>query len=282
MTIVIALKVGDGLVLGADSASTLIDGKNNYHNSYFNAEKLFNLVKDLPLGLVTFGLGGVGGRSISSHVKDLRNNLGDIGHPDFLNPTSYTVAQAADKVREFFYDGLYAKHVPKAPKAPGMGFLVAGYSAKGASGEVWKVMVEEGGTCGPPIAIIPEALEASAAWEGQGEACHRLLYGWSPQIGQRLVAAGMTEADARSLLNSVEQLLHPTMPIQDAIDLVDYLIEVTCGFVRFAPGPATVAKPIDTAAITKHEGFRWVHRKHYYPRELNLPHPLDTALETRR
>lgn len=59
-----------------------------------------------------------------------------------------------------------------------------------------------------------------------------------------------------------------------AILLVDYLVEETCGFVRFAPGPATVAKSIDTAAITKHEGFRWVHRKHYYPKELNLPHPL--------
>jgi len=61
------------------------------------------------------------------------------------------------------------------------------------------------------------------------------------------------------------------MPIQDAIDLVEYLIEVTVGFVRFAPGNATVAKPIDVAAITPHEGFKWVRRKHYFNSDLNVP-----------
>jgi hypothetical protein len=85
------------------------------------------------------------------------------------------------------------------------------------------------------------------------------------------MAAGMTEADAINLLDSVQPLVHPTMPIQDAIDLVQYLIEVTVGFVRFAPGNATVARPIDVAAITLHEGFRWVSRKHYFTTELNPP-----------
>lgn len=65
MTIVLALKVGDGVVLGADSASTLIGNNGSYHNSYFNAEKLFNLVKGLPIGAVTHGLGGLAGRSVA-------------------------------------------------------------------------------------------------------------------------------------------------------------------------------------------------------------------------
>lgn len=59
------------------------------------------------------------------------------------------------------------------------------------------------------------------------------------------------------------------MPIQDGIDLVRYLVEVTTGFVRFMPEPTTVAPPVDLAAITLHEGFRWVSRKHYYSTELN-------------
>ena len=59
------------------------------------------------------------------------------------------------------------------------------------------------------------------------------------------------------------------MPIQDAIDLVHFLIDTTCGYVRFAPDPATVAQPIDSAAVTRHEGFRWVRRKHYFPAALN-------------
>lgn len=274
MTIVIALKVGEGVVLGADSASTYTDGTGGYQNSYFNAEKLFNLAKELPLGAVVFGLGSLGDRSISSHMKDLRVRLGDPLQPLwYLDRTSYSMKDVAERVRRFFFDELYATLVPAGPKAPGLGFILAGYSANADSAEIWRVLIKDGGSCDPPEELSPQSQAWNILWHGQPEACFRLVRGWSPQIIDRLKAAGMTEQDAINLCDSVQPLIHPTMPIQDAIDLVDYLIEVTCGYVRFAPGPATVAKPIDTAAITKHEGFRWVHRKHYYPRELNLPHP---------
>src|SRR6185437_15373252 len=35
-------------------------------------------------------------------------------------------------------------------------------------------------------------------------------------------------------------IVHDAMPLQDAIDLVHYLLEVTTGFVRFAPGVSMV------------------------------------------
>jgi hypothetical protein len=33
--------------------------------------------------------------------------------------------------------------------------------------------------------------------------------------------------------------------------------------------PKIVGGPIEIAAITKHEGFRWIQRKHFYPAGLN-------------
>jgi hypothetical protein len=54
------------------------------------------------------------------------------------------------------------------------------------------------------------------------------------------------------------------MPIQDAIDLARYLIELTIGFVRFSSGAPTVGGSVEIAAITKHEGFRWVQRTRHY------------------
>ncbi len=59
------------------------------------------------------------------------------------------------------------------------------------------------------------------------------------------------------------------MPIQDAIDLATFLVDVTIKFSRFAPGPPTVGGPIEVAAITKHEGFKWVRRKFYYQAKYN-------------
>jgi hypothetical protein len=42
--------VGDGIVLGADSASTIVAQNSGYRNSYFTPEELCNLVKGLPIG----------------------------------------------------------------------------------------------------------------------------------------------------------------------------------------------------------------------------------------
>lgn len=60
------------------------------------------------------------------------------------------------------------------------------------------------------------------------------------------------------------------MQIQDAVDLARFLVHTTIGFVKFSGGRAkTVGGPIEIAAITKHEGFKRIERRHFYPPELN-------------
>ena len=55
-----------------------------------------------------------------------------------------------------------------------------------------------------------------------------------------------------------------------SIDLARFLVETTKGFIRFSVGLVkTVGGPIEIAAITKHEGFKWVQRKHFFSREMN-------------
>ena len=63
------------------------------------------------------------------------------------------------------------------------------------------------------------------------------------------------------------------MPVQDAIDLAIFLVETTIGFTKFLPGANTVGGAVDVATVTRHEGFKWIRRKHYYPNNLN---PLET------
>jgi hypothetical protein len=59
------------------------------------------------------------------------------------------------------------------------------------------------------------------------------------------------------------------MPIQDAIDVSRFLVELSTKFAQFGLRPATIWGPTEIAAITKHEGFEWIARKHYYGDELN-------------
>jgi len=57
-------------------------------------------------------------------------------------------------------------------------------------------------------------------------------------------------------------------PIQYAIDLARFMVETTRRFVRFAiTRKKTVGGPIEIAAITKHEGFKWVQRKRFFSAE---------------
>jgi len=270
MTIVVALKVGDGLVLGADSASTMFT-PHGYHNSYFNTEKLMH-VDGLPIGALTFGLGSLKNRSVSSLANDLRQRITGNDPAWAIDPKNYTVADVVDRFRRFYYDELYVAEFGVAEDGDDdhgsvMGFFVGGFSSASDSSEVWRIILTRRGCTSDKV--IDAAAAWDCVWEGAREPIQRILFGYSDQILQRLTEADVPREAAENLLNSMEPLINGAMPIQDAIDFVDYLIGVTCGYVRFAPGHMTVAKPIDLAAITKHNSFKWIARKHYYPAALN-------------
>lgn len=273
MTICVVTKVGDGVVLGADSAATLGDGE-SIQNVFFNAEKVINLRKVYPIGAVTFGLGGMDGRSITSLAKDLRRELTD--GPRELKP-GWSVRDVAEHVCDFLYTNLYRVEFGAPLKdgedgnRPGMGMMVAGYSDGKTKPEVWSVEIDSRGHCAGPQCLADGSVNSQVWAEGWPEAVFRIFKGWSPRVAEAMVQSGLEPAEVRRFLESIpmEPLIHPAMPIQDAIDLTTFMIETTCGFVRFAPGGPIVAPPIDVAAITRHEGFRWVKRKHYYTRDLN-------------
>jgi hypothetical protein len=57
------------------------------------------------------------------------------------------------------------------------------------------------------------------------------------------------------------------IPLKDAIDLAEFLADVAIKFSKFSPGANVVGKPIEIAAISEHEGFKWVKRKFYFDGE---------------
>lgn len=267
MTIVIALLVGDGVVLAADSASTLTEGT-NVKNVYFNAEKVWNVCKGLPIGAVTYGLGGFAGRSIASLAKDLRERFSDGGTWTLIKK-GFTVESVAQRFKEFFYDEHYVKEWPKKGTDPQgaaidvhapFGFLIAGYSNAERHAEVWSFEVDQTGT--PRVSSVFGRDQVGVEAKGQPEAIYRLLGGYSPLILTGLINSGIPQANAEAFLNGlpVEKLVHASMPIQDAIDLARYCVEVTAGFVRFTPGAPIGARP--------HR-----HSRHHLSRKIPLGQP---------
>ena len=273
MTIAVAIKVRDGIVLAADSATTLASGA-GVANVYDHANKIVNLCKGKPIGFMTWGLGGFGSANIAMLAKDFREEV----WPDKFNG-SYTVEGVASELKDFLMP-IGAATLPDVPEGQrGFGFLVAGdapgHTAGDAWGHVWKVEVDAiTGDWSEPEEVLPG--EDGIIWYGQPQWLQRLI------LGVDFDAAAVALVDRLGLdANLLPVILgairdeaqaafhHPAMPIQDVINLGGFLVEVTKGAVMFAPGAPTVGGPTEIAAITKHEGFKWVSRKHYFDRILN-------------
>lgn len=59
------------------------------------------------------------------------------------------------------------------------------------------------------------------------------------------------------------------MPKMELIELAEALVSITAIERKATPDEGTVGGPIDVAFVTKHEGFVWIKRKHYFDPALN-------------
>ena len=284
MSVAVLIAVHDGLVLAADSASTLsvaahpevaIPNANMVANVYDNANKIFNLVKGQPIGCITFGSGNIGNASIGTLIKDLRKKLTDKPEEMGFNAEEYTMEGVASILAEFL--GAECDRVEQALRPNiNTGFLLGGYSKPGDLGESWSVEIQQG--VPQPPKKLRQDHEVGLSWGGVTEVLQRIIVGFSPQLFTHLAEVTGPQQDPAVLLSQLGPLLQARlqapivfapMPIQDVIDLARFLVHSEIMFSRFSPGANIVGGPIEVAAITKHENFKWISRKHYYDQSLN-------------
>ncbi|MBN8911101.1 MAG: hypothetical protein J0H65_03410 [Rhizobiales bacterium] len=280
MTICISVKVHDCLVFAADSASSIIatdpNGKQVVVKIFNHGNKVFNIYKGLPVVAMTCGMGNIGEASISTLAKDFRSLAKDNSSKYYIDPQKYSIKEFADKAFDFFFNEKYQGLKTKPTGDHTFEFWIGGYGAGGSQSEVWKVHIASGKCKGPEEVQGGAGLGLSAA--GQPEAFNRLVVGYGSSMSAGLQAAGIAAKDVPNALAEIKKktqanLAYASMPIQDAIRLADFLVDTTKGYVSFVPGADTVGGDTDIAVVTKHEGFKWVRRKHYYNTQLN---PLET------
>ena len=110
MTVLVSVKINDGVVMAADSASSFASGM-----VYGHADKIVNLRQGLPIGAMVTGAGGIGNELIDTLLKDLRHRFNgeDEARTDWaLDPARYTLAQVANRLRSFLFE-------EKPPPMPG-------------------------------------------------------------------------------------------------------------------------------------------------------------------
>jgi hypothetical protein len=286
LTIAVLVKVNDGLVFASDSAATVTQtlptGQLGVVNIYNNANKIFNLHKGLPIGAMSAGLGNIGSASISTLAKDLRQLFSSDSetHPDWkLDRSSYSMDEVVQRVKTFFYDEHYQPYIASIPNAAALPLqqtafylLIGGYDGPAGNPKTYSMTLTPNG-CQGPDEVTPSP-DGGVTCNGQPEAVSRLLMGVSTDMPQALMNLGVAQQESVRYTEAIKaqvqaQIVNAGMPIKDAIDLAEFLVQVTIGYVRFCPGGPTVGGPIEVAAVTRHEGFKWVQRKHYYDVKLN-------------
>lgn len=253
MTICASVKVRDGLVLGTDSMSQIFgqtqpNGPVEFIKSYGNASKLFK-VKDVPVGLMSYGIGNIGNRSIQGLISDFELPEG----------SSRSVEEIAGALLNFFrsaYDAQYSS-LPEEQQ-PGLGFFIAGYSEGEPFPEEWEFLFPRDDQA---QAVRPQE-EFGASWRGVEGPFTRLYKGYDPRFPQLLIDAGVDPNIVQQLGATIQQFESPVvydgMPVQDAINFSVYILRTTIGMATFEAGVPSCGGPVQMATILPDGRFEWV------------------------
>jgi hypothetical protein len=239
MTVVVTVKINDGIVLAADSAVSFFDpATGSPLKIYSNANKVFNLVKGLPIGVMVWGVGGIGSASVATVAKDLRRRLAgeDKNHSDWKLPDRYTMEFVANRFREYFFEERFkSEYKLEAPKGYFLGCKICGYSTDAGLPEVWDVKIIDD-KCEPPQ-LTQTTDWFGPRWDGEYEALDRLILGMGTKTRDFLKQEGLGEQDVEAAIAKIVSALNvpivmAAMPIQDAIDLATFMVETTIKFGR--------------------------------------------------
>ena len=264
MSICVSVKVGEGLVLAADSAST-IEGQigNNppgILKTYEHARKLCQ-VKDYPVGVMSWGAGVLGARTMESLVAEFANN-----RPRLSELDSLSVKVLSDEL----YDFIKQRHLEEFPQAPtqpqgpgALGIYVGGFSTDAFFPETYVGLL-------PIEAELhnarPDREEGKptfgANWYGQTDAIIRWHLGFAPELrGALLSQKEWTEPEVREFLQGFQYpVLFDGMPLQDAVELAEFLVYLVIQRFRFVVGAPLCGGAIEVAVLTPGR-FTWVRRR---------------------
>lgn len=269
MSICVMTKVPEGLVLAADSASTVQGGPIEGGDSgpagvlkvYFNATKVFQ-VRDLPVGVLSWGAGSFRARTVASLVEEFENT-DDVRD---LERETLQVKDLVDKFWRFMVDKS-DELLPEIPREgrPWSGFVVCGYSSTDFFPEEYLVIVpaKQPERLRPPINGEPDF---GANWYGLTDAIVRLHHGRDDRIFDIMQQAGLGDSRLDKLRSIIsQQLQYPVlfnaMPLGDAVDYAEFLVQTTINRFRFVVGAEVCGGEIHIATITRKDGFGWIRRK---------------------
>ena len=269
MSICVAFNLSDGVVIAVDSATTIVDHTGSITKVFTDADKIFQL-GDLRIGIATYGVAALRGRTIGSFVREfwLLPENGDLADLE--------LREVVERLRVFFLDNYrgFLEEIHSKPfddigeESKGvLGLVVGGFSHQAFQSEVWEIQI--------PVHLEPySAIQQSArgeygfTWYASSVPISRYLKGFDTGLMSRLldlfieiVGRPFTDEESekfRKVLRSGEySVVVSGMPIQSGIDCAKFLVNFVLGHYRFAEThPIVGGKPIIGVVSYDQDAFR--------------------------
>jgi hypothetical protein len=274
MTIAACFVSNEGVVLGADSTSTMCwPGSPDHH--YNHEQKLFEIGEKSTIGMAMWGLGGFQRTSHRTLIAELADSFAKTPVSSVQEAAErwnglvwpiYSTELSAEKAR---YDDL-TRITPRAPEEDsellrlrqrgGIGFCLAGTVPPDRTPRGFQLMYTLD-QFGPQT---PAPLPAGPRFWGCPNSMHRLILGFEQQSFDAVLASGKWNGTPQELFNVLQpHILHVPggLPLREAIDFVYSSIFITIKAMKFSRLAPICGGPIEVAVITSDRKFRWVSHK---------------------
>jgi len=258
MSIIACVKVYDGLAIGAESMTQLFGASQQagqplqWVKAFSNAKKLFDVRQTPGVGVLTYGAGNIGSRSVGSYIDEFAGSITPV----------MTIQEIANGLRDHVQASYQAQfgQVP-AGQQPATGFYVAGYSSNSHVGEELEFQFPQGDV------VPPRPAGFGASWRGVPVPFARLYSGVDPRIYLLMQAQGVAPDIIARVQQEAANLVSPVafdgMPVRDALGFCKFILETTIGVCTYELGVPSCGGPLQLAVITRREGFHWVLKPTY-------------------
>jgi hypothetical protein len=237
MTVAVACKLSDGVILGVDSAvSITVPGKAG-EKTFDNADKLARLSRR-PVGVANYDLARLGNRSISNYLKEF-----EADDPEGTVSSRSSMSEVVEALRRFFL-ARYKENI-SAHEGQVLGLIVGGFSHGQYLSEVRHILIPQHEEPGSAELVFGPDEFGVDSW-GADEPIRRYLSGYDDNLVSELrsnfrdrVGYELPEEDWKSMFGDVlanHRKYNPYahMPLREGIEYTRWLVELVINHYRFA------------------------------------------------
>lgn len=260
MTIAAAYLVSDGVVLGADSSTTVqvsTSQGTGVVQLLTHSQKVFEVGQNSRLGLCTWGAGSIGENSHRSIAAILADKLN----------SEFTIQDAAKELVSI------VEPLVKEAAIDFVGYYLGGWNPGSHKPACFRIEVRKDGVKIEPL-IEPLSL-GLCSFSGNPIFFARVFKGYDMRLKDNLknelkqaLASDIKDNFDDIFENAFQKAATPLttagfkdLPLREAIDFLYSYLHITVKAEKFKFGPPSCGGPIEVGFISTDRSFRWVRHK---------------------